>query len=90
MTLTRERDGACGRCRGAEALLAMEKTFAPSMEGHLTKHWDGDDKVGGAHQAVTDADKKSDDARLSSSGSSSSNSISRPFCDQGWAPDPGN
>ena len=51
---TRERDGACGRCRGAEALLAMEKTFAPSMEGHLTKHWDGDDKVGGAHQAVTD------------------------------------
>ena len=43
----------------------MEKTFAPSMEGHLTKHWDGDDKVGGAHQAVTDADKKSDDARLS-------------------------
>ena len=63
--MTRERDGACGRCRGAEALLAMEKTFAPSMEGHLTKHWDGDDKVGGAHQTVTDADKKSDDAGLS-------------------------
>ena len=65
MTLTRERDGACGRCRGAEALLAMEKTFAPSMEGHLTKHWDGDDKVGGAHQAVTDADKKSEMIQVS-------------------------
>ena len=50
---------------------------ASLVEGHLTKH-----------QAVTDADKKSDVAGLSS-GSSSSNSISRPFWDQGWTPDPG-
>ena len=38
---------------------------ASLVEGHLTKHWDGDDKVGGAHQAVTDADKKSEMIKVS-------------------------
>ena len=57
----------------------MEKTFAPSMEGHLTKHWDGDDKVGGAHQAVTDADKKSDDAGHSPAAAAAATASAGPF-----------
>ena len=57
----------------------MEKTFAPSMEGHLTKHWDGDDKVGGAHQRVTDADKKSDVAGLSPAAAAAATASAGPF-----------
>ena len=49
------------------------------VEGHLTKHWDGDDKVGGAHQAVTDADKKSDDARLSPAAAAAATASAGPF-----------
>ena len=52
---------------------------ASLVEGHLTKHWDGDDKVGGAHQAVTDADKKSDDAGHSPAAAAAATASAGPF-----------
>ena len=52
---------------------------ASLVEGHLTKHWDGDDNVGGAHQAVTDADKKSDDAGHSRAAAAAATASAGPF-----------